>query len=214
MPPPSWRPEDPATSLPGTGPAIRNPTAPASMAARYLRRRWMVPATNISSCRTSTMRPLMSAAWAANSSGVPRPRSTTSAVEAAGRRCHAAHQRLAEDPGVCRARSATPRAATSRRKERGSIGPRRRLPPVPERSRGQRRAVHLSFRQGVRHTRRWPQSPARADGRRRSPCAGQGLRSCQCPQVSRLLSLSDSSVRKAWVRIEGSRSRVKKAPIS
>ena len=40
----------------------------------------MVPAANISSWRTNTMRPLISAEWASNSSGVPRPRSITSAV--------------------------------------------------------------------------------------------------------------------------------------
>ena len=39
MPLPSCRPDEPATSCPGSGPAIRKPTAPASRAARYLRRR-------------------------------------------------------------------------------------------------------------------------------------------------------------------------------
>ena len=127
-------------------------------------------------------------------------------LKTAGRRCHAAHQRLAGDPGAVRARSATPRAPTSRRKERACDWP---STPVA----ASRLSVHMG--KGARFTfvparrpphRREPQSLARALGRRRSLCPSQGSRSCQCPQVSRLLSLSDSSVRKAWVRIEGSRS--------
>ena len=90
-----FRPDEPATSAPARGPAIRKPTAPASSAMLYLRRRWIVPATNINSCRTSTMRPAISRRWASNSSGVPRPRSITSAVRPAARRRHRANQWMA-----------------------------------------------------------------------------------------------------------------------
>jgi hypothetical protein len=80
MPSPLSRPDEPATTWPARGPPIRKPTAPLARAMSYLRRRWIVPAANISSWRTSTMRPLISPACSANSSGVPRPRSITSAV--------------------------------------------------------------------------------------------------------------------------------------
>jgi hypothetical protein len=74
------RPDEPVTTWPGSGPAIRKPTAPLARAMSYLRLRWIVPAANINSWRASTMRPLISAACSANSSGVPRPISITSAV--------------------------------------------------------------------------------------------------------------------------------------
>jgi hypothetical protein len=51
-----------ATTLRADGPAIRNPTAPASTAVWYLILRWIVPAANISSWRTSTIRPAISSA--------------------------------------------------------------------------------------------------------------------------------------------------------
>src|SRR5712672_2994056 len=60
IPSPLWRPDEPATTWPASGPAIRQPTAPWARAMSYLRRRWMVPAANISSWRTSTTRPLRS----------------------------------------------------------------------------------------------------------------------------------------------------------
>src|SRR5580658_229706 len=80
MPASSPRPEDPATTPVGNGPAIRNPLAPASRAAVYLTRRCRCPLANMYSCRTSAMRPASEAPAWTNSSPVPRPRSITSAV--------------------------------------------------------------------------------------------------------------------------------------
>ena len=89
----------------------------------YLRRRWIVPAANISSCRTSTMRPLISPACSANSSGVPRPRSITSAVSPSFARGDRAHQRMARGHravGQAQGRASSP---ASRCRARGSSGP-------------------------------------------------------------------------------------------
>jgi len=71
-------------SEPGSVPAIRNATALAARAISTVRPRWIVPAANMCSWRTTAARPGRSAAWAANSSGVPRRRATTAAISPPG----------------------------------------------------------------------------------------------------------------------------------
>ena len=127
------------------GRAIRKPTAPLARAMSYLRRRWMVPAANISSWRTSTMRPLISAGVRLEFLRRAAAEIDHLGGEAVLRRGDGAHQRMAGGH-ACRRPGARSRASpASRCRARGSSArnwPAR--PPAPARAAARRPASRSS----------------------------------------------------------------------